>query len=178
MATTTSATLSPADVDTIIRQAVDAAEREKSLLRVDTQGHHVTTREHIAVVDREGNLLKLHSMPDAWKGSLNIAIGKARTAVYFSSDENALSTRAIGELSQPGKPLWQIGNSNQDGPIGLIEFPGGLPIYRDGALVGGIGVSGDGVDQDETVAIAGVNGFEPNERIRADKVGHVPYWKK
>ncbi len=59
----------------------------------------------------------------------------------------------------------------------MIEFPGGLPLYKDGQLVGGIGVSGDGVDQDENVAFAGAKGFEPDESIRVDTAtnGGVPY---
>jgi uncharacterized protein GlcG (DUF336 family) len=58
---------------------------------------------------------------------------------------------------------------------GLIEFPGGLPLYRGGELVGGIGVSGDGVDQDEDVAKAGAVGFEPDPAIRSDTVLGLPY---
>ena len=83
-------------------------------------------------------------------------------------------------LSQPGGPLWQIGNSNRGMfQPGLIEFPGGLPLYKNGQLVGGIGVSGDGVDEDEAVALAGAAGFLAPEALRIDTVtsGSVPYIK-
>ena len=95
----------------------------------------------------------------------------------FSSDDNALTTRTLGALTQPGGPLWNIGNSNK--AHGLIEFPGGVPLYKGGKLVGGIGVSGDGVDQDEVVAVAGAKGFEPPAHIRVDTVlkGGAPYTK-
>ena len=123
---------------------------------------------HIAIVDRDGVLLAVRSMSDAWVGSYDIAIAKARTATFFSSDQNALTSRVIGDLSQPAGPLWEIGNSNQTGVSGgpntrngLVCFPGGVPLYKDGKLVGGIGVSGDGVDQDETVAFGGATGFAP-----------------
>jgi uncharacterized protein GlcG (DUF336 family) len=52
-------------------------------------------------------------------------------------------------------PLFGIGDSNRDG-LGLITFAGGVPIYSGSTLVGAIGVSGDGVDEDEQVAICGV----------------------
>ena len=104
------------------------------------------------VVDRFGLVIGRRSMPDAWAGSVSIAESKAFTAVAFSSDENALTTRSIGALSQPGGALWNIGNSNRK--HGIIEFPGGVPLYRDGKLIGAIGVSGDGVEQDENVAEA------------------------
>ena len=54
---------------------------------------------------------------------------------------------------------------------------GGVPLYKDGKLVGAIGVSGDGVEQDENVADAGAKGYEPPKAIRIDTVtdGGVPY---
>lgn len=60
----------------------------------------------------------------------------------------------VGELSQPGGPLYGMEHSNN----GLVTFPGGLPVVdKDGVLIGGIGVSGSSVDNDHTVAKAGVN---------------------
>jgi uncharacterized protein GlcG (DUF336 family) len=136
---------------------------------------------HIAIVDRNGALLALHSMEDAWTISIDIAQAKAYTAGGLSSDENALSSRSVGVLTQPGGALWNIGNSNDPGTgddtveeRGLIEFPGGLPLYKNGVLVGGIGVSGDGVDQDEVVAEAGAAGYEPSPVIRVDCVLGLP----
>jgi len=169
--------LSEAEVRDILDQAERAARQEPSLLRRDGQGGKLTTRMHIIVVDRRGAVLGRRSMDDAWAGSVDIARSKAFTAMAFSSDANALSSRSIGALTQPGGALWNIGNSN---PMhGLIEFPGGLPLYEQGQLVGGIGVSGDGVEQDENVAEAGATGYEPAEAIRIDTVTHggVPYVK-
>ena len=163
------------DVTVILDRAEAAAGKEKSLLRVSAQGQAATTRMHIVVVDRAGRIIGQRSMSDAWLGSIDIARAKAFTAVAFSSNENALTTRSIGALSQPGSPLWQIGNSNRHD--GIIEFPGGIPLYKGGQLAGAIGVSGDGVDQDEKVALAGSKGFEPPDVIRIDKVtgNAVPY---
>ena len=163
------------DVRKILAQAQAAAEKEVSLLRVNAKGEAQSTKMHIIVVNRDGKVIGQNSMDDAWVGSISIAKAKAFTATAFSSNENALTTRTIGILSQPGGPLWQIGNSNT--AEGLIEFPGGLPLYKDNELVGAIGVSGDGVDQDENVAIGGAAGFEAPCAIKVDTVtkGGVNY---
>jgi uncharacterized protein GlcG (DUF336 family) len=177
------ATLPPAslgadDITKILDQAEQAAKKEESLLRVNAEGKKQPTRMHIVVVDRGGRVVGQRSMADAWVGSIAIARSKAFTAVAFSSNENALTTRTLGPLTQPGGPLWNIGNSNR-AEGGLIEFPGGMPLYRNGELVGAIGVSGDGVEQDEHVADAGAKGFEAPKAIRVDTVTNngVPYTK-
>lgn len=174
------AALSPEKIAYILDNAEAAAAKEGSLLRVNGEGKQQMTRMHIIVVDRAGSVIGRRSMDDAWGGSVAIAKAKAYTAGAYSSDENALTTRSLGALTQPGGPLWNIGNSNATGGNpGLIEFPGGVPLYMDGKLVGAIGVSGDGVEQDENVADAGAKGFEPPKAIRIDTVtdGGVPYTK-
>ena len=109
----------------------------------------IDTRMCIAVVDSGANLETFVRMDDAWVGSIDVSIKKARTALFF-----AMPTGQIGELSQPGGPMYNIEISNE----GLITFPGGLPIIdQDGIMVGAIGVSGSSVDNDHTVAKAGVN---------------------
>ena len=63
-----------------------------------------------------------------------------------------MNTGQIGQLSQPGGPLYGIEHSNG----GLITFPGGVPITDgDGAVIGAIGVSGSTVENDHAVAEAG-----------------------
>jgi uncharacterized protein GlcG (DUF336 family) len=102
----------------------------------------------IAVVDSGANLKAFHRMDDAWVGSIDISIKKAKTAVFFG-----MPTGQIGKLSQPGGSLYGIEHSND----GLITFPGGLPIVdKDGVLIGAIGVSGSSVENDHEVALAGV----------------------
>lgn len=99
----------------------------------------------VAVVDVGGNLKAFARMDGAWLGSIDIAIRKARTSRYFD-----MPTGALGELSQPGGPLFNIEVSNG----GLITFPGGLPLEVDGQVVGAVGVSGSTVDDDHAVATA------------------------
>jgi uncharacterized protein GlcG (DUF336 family) len=104
---------------------------------------------NIAVVDAGANLKAFARMENAWLGSIDISIKKARTARYFD-----MPTGEIGKLSQPGGPLFNIEVSNG----GLITFPGGIPI-RDSsnAVIGAIGVSGSIVENDHTVAKAGAD---------------------
>jgi uncharacterized protein GlcG (DUF336 family) len=70
------------------------------------------------------------------------------------------------------------GTTNQNG---IVFFPGSLPLYKNGVLVGGLGVSGDGVDQDDYVTAGGAKGFEAPASIQADRViirgVRMPYLK-
>jgi uncharacterized protein GlcG (DUF336 family) len=106
----------------------------------------------MAVVDDGANLVAFRRMDGALIGSIDIARNKAYTAVALQSP-----TGAIGEAAQPGAELYGIETTN-DGRI--VSFGGGFPLERDGEIVGGIGVSGGAVEEDETVASAGVDAFE------------------
>ena len=126
----------------IATAAMEAATKEAEKLNV---------KMNIAVVDCGANLVSFVRMDGAWLGSVDIAIKKAKTAAFFD-----MPSGAIGGLSQPGGALYNIEHSNG----GLISFPGGLPIRHYGTLVGGIGVSGDSVENDKAVAMAGKKTYE------------------
>lgn len=101
----------------------------------------------IAIVDAGANLKAFVRMDDAFLGSIDICIKKAKTARWFN-----MPTGTLGELAQPGQPLYHIEFSND----GLITFPGGLPLKNaEGAIIGAIGVSGSSVEDDNEVAQAG-----------------------
>lgn len=103
----------------------------------------------IAVVDAGANLKFFIRMDEAWLGSIDIAIKKAKTARFFD-----MPTGEIGKLSQPGESLYQIEVSNG----GLISFPGGIPLKsKNGDIIGAIGVSGSSVEDDHAVAEAGAS---------------------
>jgi uncharacterized protein GlcG (DUF336 family) len=105
------------------------------------------TKMDIAIVDAGANLKGFLRMDDAWIGSIDISIKKARTARFFN-----MNTGEIGKLSQPGGALYGIEHSNG----GLISFPGGVPIKsKSGEVIGAIGVSGSTVENDHAVAVAG-----------------------
>ncbi len=124
-------------------------EAEKAILKAKQKSTEIDTKMNIAVVDSGANLVAFARMDGAWLGSLDISIKKAKTARYFD-----MNTGVIGELSQPGQPLFNIEHSND----GLITFPGGVPIKNaEGEIIGAIGVSGSSVENDHTVAEAGVS---------------------
>lgn len=126
---------------------ITLAQAEAAVEAAKQKAAEIDTRMDIAVVDAGGNLKAFVRMDGAWLGSIDIAIKKAKTARFFD-----MNTGAIGQLSQPGGPLWNIEVSND----GLITFPGGVPIRNaDGDIIGAIGVSGDSVENDHTVASAG-----------------------
>lgn len=167
------------------------------------RGTGKTTKMWCAVVDREGQLLldkatdtggtpAAPAGSDAWRGSIEISIAKAYSAVAFSSGDQALDTRTLGLLSRTDGPgsvaprnigtdagvasLFGIGDSNGyrsltgsglgsddatgDYHHGIITFAGGQPVYdcRTHTLLGAVGVSGDGVDEDDKVAKGAVAG--------------------
>ena len=73
----------------------------------------------------------------------------------------------LNDVAHPCTQGSQPANANQ---TGVVFFPGSVPLYKNGVLVGGLGVSGDGVDQDDYVANGGSVGFEAPTAIRADQV--------
>ncbi len=123
------------------------AQAQAALQAAMRKAEQLDTRMDIAVVDAGANLKAFVRMDGAWIGSIDIAVKKARTARFFDMESGD-----IGRLSQPGGPLYNIEHSNG----GLITFPGGIPLRNaQGAVIGGIGVSGSSVENDHTVAAAG-----------------------
>ncbi|NRA68931.1 MAG: heme-binding protein [Pseudobacteriovorax sp.] len=120
---------------------------QKAVEAAIIKARELETKMDIAVVDAGGNLKSFVRMDDAWLGSIDIAVKKAKTARFFDMD-----SAEIGKLSQPGGPLYQIEHSNS----GLITFPGGVPIRVENKVIGAIGVSGSTVENDQLVAEAGV----------------------
>jgi uncharacterized protein GlcG (DUF336 family) len=156
--------------------------------------------------------------------SWDVAVQKARTAVFYSSHDFlgfgqniAVSTRCVGFLAQRFYPPGIDGNNpgpfftQQDQfsgfsgtepnvtftgmlgvpgvgggiifdlPNGITIFPGGFPLYRNGVLIGAIGISGDGVDQDDIVGASGTHDFLAPMSIRSDEFDfrgtRLPYAK-
>lgn len=73
----------------------------------------------------------------------------------------------LNDVATPCRQGSQPPNLNHSG---IVFFPGSMPLYKNGALVGGLGVSGDGVEQDDLVAAAGATGLAPPPAIRADQI--------
>ena len=102
---------------------------------------------NIAVVDAGGQLIAHVRMDGAWMGSVDISIKKAWTSRAFD-----IQTKDLGDNSQPGQQFYGIDASN-GGKV--MIFAGGIPLSIDGAVVGGVGVSGGSGEQDQSVAEAG-----------------------
>ncbi len=141
------------------------------------------TRMWGAVVNRDGELCAFAtSTPDptdVWPASQAVAKAKAYTANSFSLDVLPLSTARLYTVSQPGHSVASLGQSNLFDPHflappsgqgggknqiagGLIFFGGGVPLYKDGKIIGGLGVSGDTSCTDHEIAkrvrdLAGLN---------------------
>lgn len=103
----------------------------------------------IAVVDESGYLVAFDRMDGAKITSVSIAIDKAFTAAGARNP-----TSFYGEVSQPAAPSWGINQTN-GGRFCVIA--GGLPVVADGAVIGGIGLSGGTAKQDEEVAAYAVD---------------------
>jgi len=106
----------------------------------------------IALVDPAGHLVHFTRMEGALLGSIDIAINKAYTSAALK-----LPTSTVGELAQPGAALYGIENTNQGR---IVIFGGGYPLIKNGQIIGAIGVSGGSVEEDQTIAKAGMSVLE------------------
>jgi len=109
----------------------------------------------IAITDVEGGLILFSRMDGVLPASTEIAISKAYTASVLR-----MSTQKIGELAQPGKPLYGIQHS-LSGKI--VLFGGGIPLRFKGTSVGAIGISGGSVEEDIKVAEAASDSLKKME---------------
>jgi uncharacterized protein GlcG (DUF336 family) len=123
----------------------------------------------VAFTDRAGGFLHRPFFPD---GIDNTQPGPFSTPLSDWSVFNVglqldlTKANLLATLGGTPMPCTSIPNL----PNGIQIFPGSVPLYKNGVLVGAIGVSGDGVDQDDLIAGAGGNGFSPAPAIRSDQV--------
>lgn len=202
------ARLSEKDVKRIITAAALRARRTRAGIRLPLG---TSAKVFITVVGNPHKagvpppILGIFRTGEATMFSWDVSAQKARTAVFFSNSQLAQSCRTVGFLAQSffppgldGRPFGPYfgfqesvslgvnpttgtfpGNPNL--PNGVTIFPGGFPLYRKGMLVGAIGISGDGIDQDDIIAASGAAIFPTPRRIRADqytyKGARLPYAK-
>ena len=131
---------------------VTLADARKVIAAAEKKAQEIKWPMNIAVVDGGGNLVSHVRMDGAWIGSIDISINKAFTARAFD-----ISTKDLAANSQPGDQFFGIHVSNRGR---IMIFAGGIPLKRDGKVVGAIGVSGGSGEQDQTVAEAGAAAFE------------------
>jgi len=107
---------------------------------------------NVAVVDGGGNLNDDERMANAGLGSIDISQKIAWTSRAFD-----ITTKDLGANSQSGDQFFGI-NASNDGKV--MIFAGGIPVRKDGKVVGAIGVSGGSGEQDHAVAEAGAKQAE------------------
>ena len=237
------------EVRRIIDRASDRARSTRAGIRLPAGKPMQVFITVVGNPDQDGKpapVLGIARTPGATLFSFDVALQKARTAVFFSSDKRAFSSRTVGFLAQnhyppglnnrgpgpfgpevfklknaatgeldlatvglqvaysgggapapfsnlpvfpPGDALPVVGLDgnvqtppNPNLPNGITVFPGGFPLYRHGVLIGAIGISGDGIDQDDLVGASGAGDeFAPPSKIRADQLTYdgarLPYAK-
>ena len=106
---------------------------------------------NIAVADAGGNIVAHVRMDGAWIGSIDISQKKAYTSRAFD-----IATKDLAEHSQSGNQFFGIHASNSGK---IMIFAGGVPLKRDGQVVGAVGVSGGSGEQDHAVAEAAAAAF-------------------
>ncbi len=123
----------------------------KIIAAAEAKAQEIGQPMNIAVADAGGNLIAHVRMDGAWLGSIDISIKKAFTSRAFD-----ISTKDLADNSQSGQQFFGIHASN-DGKV--MIFAGGIPLKKDGQVVGAIGVSGGSGVQDHSVAEAGVAAY-------------------
>ncbi|WP_079528353.1 MULTISPECIES: GlcG/HbpS family heme-binding protein [Halobacillus] len=125
------------------KKLIDSAEKEASNLDVAMV---------ISILDDGGNLIAVHRMDDAWLASVDIAQNKAWTSVALK-----MPTSDLADATVPKAELYGL-NTTNNGRI--VVFGGGIPLVKEGKVVGAVGVSGSKVEHDVQVAEAAVKAFE------------------
>jgi uncharacterized protein GlcG (DUF336 family) len=126
-------------------------EARKIIAAAEQKAEQIGQPMNIAVADEGGNLVAHVRMDGAWLGSIDISINKAYTARAFD-----IATKDLAQHSKSGGQFFGIHASNGGR---IMIFAGGIPLKRDGKVVGAIGVSGGSGEQDHAVAEAGAGAF-------------------
>lgn len=130
---------------------VNLEDARRVIAAAEKKSEEIGQPMNIAVADAGGNLVAHVRMDNAWFGSVDISIKKAWTSRAFD-----ITTKDLAGNSQSGDQFFGIHASN-NGKV--MIFAGGVPLKKDGKVVGAIGVSGGSGEQDHAVAEAGAAAF-------------------
>lgn len=126
----------------LAKKMIESAEKEANEIKVPMV---------ISIVDEGGNFIACHRMDDALLVSVDLAQNKAWTSVAMKR-----TTYELAQLAGPEKELYGI-NTTNNGRV--VIFGGGIPLRKDGQIIGAVGVSGGSVEQDIRVAQSAVHVF-------------------
>lgn len=125
---------------------INIDQARKIIAAGEARAEEIGVPVNIAVLDAATHLKAFSRMDSAVLGSIDVAIGKARTAALFQARSDA-----VWDYCKPGAPAPGLELSNG----GLMTFAGGIPLIgADGAMIGAVGVSGGAVPQDLAIAEA------------------------
>jgi glc operon protein GlcG len=149
------------------KKTLSLAAAKKIAAAAEAEAKAKNARVVIAVVDDGGNLLVLQRLDDTQVASVEVGIGKARTAAIFRRPsrefEEQVKNGRVAALALPG----------------ATPLQGGVPIAYEGKVIGAIGVSGETPAQDEEIAIAGANvAKDLANDITESAPGQVSYFPK
>jgi len=131
--------------------SLDLADARRLIAAGESKATEMGIPYNIAVTDVGGGLIAHVRMDGAWLGSVDIAINKAWTARAFD-----MSTDELSQVAQSGQQGFGINTTNDSR---VVIFGGGIPVKRDGVVIGAVGASGGSVKQDVAVAEAAVVGL-------------------
>ena len=126
-------------------KALDLEKAKKLIAAVEARAKEQGKHAVIAVCNPEGNPIAVHVMDGAFLVSYEVAVKKAYTAVAVK-----MSTMELSALCQPGGTFYGLQALDK-----VITFGGGIPLYQNGAIVGGLGVSGGTGEEDHDLALYG-----------------------
>ena len=133
-------------------QSLDLADARRIIAAGERKAVEMGIPYNIAVADAGGDLIAHVRMDGAWLGSIEIAINKAWTARAFD-----MPTDDLSHVAQSGQQGFGINTTNDSR---VVIFGGGIPVKRDGVIIGAVGASGGSVKQDVEVAEAAIAGFD------------------
>ncbi|MBS4749722.1 heme-binding protein [Carnobacteriaceae bacterium zg-ZUI78] len=127
------------------RQSIDLHEKATGLLRKSIEvAHELGVLIVFSLVDAHGHVILTYCMENALLVSQEMAYKKAYSAVAMK-----MPTRQLAQLTKIGEPLYQLETMSDNT---LVSLAGGEPIYSNGLLIGGLGISGGSLEQDQYIA--------------------------
>lgn len=139
------ATVGAGHAQVVTKRALTLAAARKIAAAAEAEAKRKNARVVIAIVDEGGSLILLERLDDTQVASVDVGIGKARTAAIFRRPSKVFEDQ-IREGRVAALAL-----------AGATPLQGGIPILFEGKVIGAIGVSGETPALDEEIAIAGAN---------------------